>query len=292
MLSLLDEVDATWALRRRNGMVSGEAIVHHVRDDNERTQRKEQSDGVVVETRQTIERVADKRLVLEEEELSRVLRIARKKGSTLSATIREAWDGDLLMTTAKTKPERATGAHVTTIGSITPQELRQDFSRVDLENGFANRFLFVASRRARMLIRPPRVPEEVRNGLVAALREVREHVRMQSDEESELELPEAAWESWASIRPEIEREVEAAVCKRGRLPRPAVDRSGYHASPPPPCTPTSTAKADRPRGRCGEPRVSLRDSPSWSRSVHGGPTRHPTVRHHRVSIHGRRDRIR
>ena len=49
--------------------------------------------------------------------------------TTLSATIREAWDRDVLMTTAKTLPERASGAHVTILGHITPEELRRELPR-------------------------------------------------------------------------------------------------------------------------------------------------------------------
>ncbi len=124
VFSVLDDVDPAWTACRKMGIASGEAVVHHVRDDTERVRRKRHSGGPVVETTVTLEGVADKRLLLIEEEFSRVLRLARKDGTTLSATLREAWDHDVLMTTSKTAAERATGAHVTVIGHITPEEQR------------------------------------------------------------------------------------------------------------------------------------------------------------------------
>ena len=157
VFSLLDQVDPSWRLRRKNGIASGEAIVHQVRDDVVRIRRVKKSDGTETETGETVEGEKDKRLLLKEEEFSRVLRLARRDGATLSATIREAWDSSTLMTTSKVAPETATNAHVTIIGHITPEELRKYLSDTELANGFANRFLLVCSRRSKRLSRPPRL---------------------------------------------------------------------------------------------------------------------------------------
>ena len=45
----------------------------------------------------------------------------------------------------------ATGAHISIIGHITVDELRARINRTELANGFANRFLFVLSRRSKVL---------------------------------------------------------------------------------------------------------------------------------------------
>ena len=53
----------------RTGIASGEAIVHHVRDDVEIVRKTKKSDGSKVEARETVQGVADKRLLLVFEDL-------------------------------------------------------------------------------------------------------------------------------------------------------------------------------------------------------------------------------
>ena len=48
-------------------------------------------------------------------------------------------------------PLKATGAHISIIGHITIQELLGRLSRIEMGNGFANRFLFVLVRRSKFL---------------------------------------------------------------------------------------------------------------------------------------------
>ncbi len=211
VFSILDDVDPAWTACRKMGIASGEAVVHHVRDDTEHVRRKRHSGGPVVETAVTLEGVADKRLLLIEEEFSRVIRLARKEGTTLSATLREAWDHDVLMTTSKTAAERATGAHVTVIGHITPEELRRELTSTEISNGFANRFLFVLSRRSKRLSLPPKLSVEARAGLVEPLRTVKAHWEGEARSGSgEIHLAERSRDIWRSLKPEIEEEAEQA----------------------------------------------------------------------------------
>jgi hypothetical protein len=210
VLSLLDDVDPAWKACRKAGIASGEAIVHHVRDDRERVRRRRQADGTVIETAETTEGVRDKRLLLLEEEFSRVLRLARMEGSTLSATIREAWDSDTIMTTSKTAPERATGAHVVILGHITPEELRRELRAGEIANGFANRFLFACSRRSKHLSLPPRLDATVRTALVERLRRVRSFVETIPGDAARVELSRAAAKTWSTMKREVEEEAEWA----------------------------------------------------------------------------------
>jgi len=209
VFSLLDDVDVSWQECRRSGIASGEAIVHHVRDDTVRLRRVRQPDGGSLESQEVLGGVADKRLLVLEEEFSRVLRLARKEGTTLSATLREAWDHDVLMTTSKTSTEKATGAHVTVIGHITPEELRRELSSVEISNGFANRFLFVCSRRSKHLSLPARLDVTLRTRLVEALRAVRDHWR-ERGATAAIELGAEARGDWAILKPEIEAEADRA----------------------------------------------------------------------------------
>ena len=68
-------------------------------------------------------------------------RIARRDGYILSRVLRDGWDRGDLGTLTKTSPARATGAHISLIGHITADELRDLFGRhrtaVDISRALA-----------------------------------------------------------------------------------------------------------------------------------------------------------
>jgi hypothetical protein len=72
-------------------------------------------------------------------------------GNTLSAVLRQSWDGGSLGTLTKNSPARATGAHVSLIGHITKDELRRYLSTTEMANGFGNRNLWACARRSKEL---------------------------------------------------------------------------------------------------------------------------------------------
>jgi Protein of unknown function (DUF3987) len=95
--------------------------------------------------------VPDKRLLVVEPELASVLEQTRPEGNTLSATLRQAWDGGKLDTLVKNCRATATEVHVSVIGHITPEELRRKLTATEQANGFANRFLWIYARRSKEL---------------------------------------------------------------------------------------------------------------------------------------------
>ncbi len=88
-----------------------------------------------------------------------------REGNTLSATIRQAWDGGRLRTMTKNSPTRATGAHISIIGHITKAELLRHLGDTEAANGFANRFLWLVVRRSKELPFGGDVPPEDLKGL-------------------------------------------------------------------------------------------------------------------------------
>ena len=80
-----------------------------------------------------------------------MLKTASRDISTLSPTLRSAWDGRPLAILTRSAPARATDPHITLIGHITATELRHHVSAVELANGLLNRFLLIACRRVRLL---------------------------------------------------------------------------------------------------------------------------------------------
>jgi len=164
--SVYEAVAVDWEMNRvLSGLSSGEGLIHHVRDPREGTAKDKQTGKV--ETITIDEGVEDKRLLVIEPEFASVLRRAKMETSTLSTVIRTSWDTGTLRTMTKNNPAQATGAHVSIIGHITPEELRSDLTPTEALNGFGNRFLWVCSRRSKTL--PDGGNKEALNAALAAL---------------------------------------------------------------------------------------------------------------------------
>ena len=97
----------------------------------------------------------DKRLLVIETEYAQLLRVVSRQGSIVSPTVRQAWDGKPLQQTVKHNPIKATNHHIGIIGHCTAEELAADLRRVDMANGFGNRFLWIWSERCELLPDPP-----------------------------------------------------------------------------------------------------------------------------------------
>lgn len=136
---ILERIDADWASTRLgHGYTSGEGLIADLADDSI-------SGGTITPG------VSDKRLFWTEGEFGSVLTIMARDGNTLSAHVRQAWDGKTLAGRSKNKPLRATNPHVSIVGHITVVEAVDLLSSVNAANGFGNRFLWVCARRSKVL---------------------------------------------------------------------------------------------------------------------------------------------
>jgi hypothetical protein len=151
--SVMSQADMEWAADRvQTGLSSGEGLIWAVRDPiHARHPVKEGGRITGYEEVEADPGVRDKRLLVYEPEFANVLKQTERQGNTLSPLLRHAWDGRDLRSMTKNSPARATGAHVSLIGHITDQELRRYLTATESANGFANRFLFVCVKRARLL---------------------------------------------------------------------------------------------------------------------------------------------
>ncbi len=149
----LRDADPDWAKDRiASGLASGEGIVHAIRDPVVRNEPIREGKQIVDYAPVVVdEGIADKRLLVVESELGAALRACRREQSTLSPMLRLAWDGGKLRTLSKNSPETATDPHVSVIGHIVVEELRKLMSDADVYGGLANRFLWILSRRSRLL---------------------------------------------------------------------------------------------------------------------------------------------
>jgi hypothetical protein len=124
---LLGAVDEHWEdTRIVAGLGSGEALVEAAGDE-------------------------DRRVMVLEAEFARLLAVASREGTTISAHLRNAWDFGRLSNRKVGKKIEVTGAHVSMVGHITAEELRRRLDDTEIANGFANRILWVCARRSKTL---------------------------------------------------------------------------------------------------------------------------------------------
>lgn len=133
----------------QSGLSSGEGLIWHVRDAVEKLVKNKTTGEMEPEV--VDPGIADKRLLVQESEYASVLRVAGRDGNTLSAILRDAWDKGRLQTMTKNSAAKATGAHVSVIGHVTADELRRELSSTEAGNGFANRFLWLCTKRSQEL---------------------------------------------------------------------------------------------------------------------------------------------
>ena len=111
--------------------------------------------------------INDKRLCVFESEFVNVLHQGKREGNTLSAALRDAWDGVSIKPATKSAKVGATDPHIAIVGAVTPSELRTSMAARELTNGFANRFVMIFAERTRMVPFPEATSQEVVNDLAA-----------------------------------------------------------------------------------------------------------------------------
>lgn len=139
LISALDEDFAKANIA--SGLSSGQGLIYHVRDPLPAAEDAKPADAGV----------ADKRLLILESEFAGPLKQMHGDSNTLSAVIRDAWDGYSLRTLTRRDAMVATDPHVSIIGQITGEELHHRLHGTELSNGFANRFLVAWTQRSRVL---------------------------------------------------------------------------------------------------------------------------------------------
>jgi hypothetical protein len=127
--------------------------------------------------------IEDKRLWVVESEFANVLHQGRRDGNTLSAALRDCWDGISLKPATKSNRLYASHPHLSLVGAITPTELLGLMTTRELTNGFANRFLMIWAERSKILAFPEATPQETVDALAARIMNILEFV--QADRVSE-----------------------------------------------------------------------------------------------------------
>jgi len=182
---LFRTVDNKWSARiQAGGLSSGEGLVYAVRDP---TYSREETDGRYREV-ESDPGVLDKRLFVRQSEFHGALQNMKRNGNNLSAMIRDGWDRGELNSMTKNSPLHATNAHISIVASITPEELRRSLAD-EIDNGFANRFLWCCSKRSKYLPSGGRLFDldltDFRNRFGLRLDQVKKYTDIRRDPEAE-----------------------------------------------------------------------------------------------------------
>jgi Primase C terminal 2 (PriCT-2) len=174
-------------LNRSSGLSSGEGLIQAVRDPT--TRIKDAEEEIIDQG------VADKRLLIIEEELSRVLRVMARPENILSTVLRSVWDGIDLSTMTKS-PVRATAPHISIIAHTTKADIVKYLNSTEAANGFGNRFMFWLTKRSKLLPRGGSVDERVIEDLVGSLDAAVNFAVGTGGREMRIGMDNDAWALW------------------------------------------------------------------------------------------------
>jgi hypothetical protein len=151
---VLEPVEPDWLAKRvQGGLASGEGMVYAIRDEV-LGRNPIRGKGGKIESYQEIiadHGEPDKRLLCIEEEYAGVLRMLERQGNSLSARIRDAWQGKPIGSLTKHSPTKCREPHVGIIGHVTDDEIRRYLTTTEMANGFGNRHLWFCVRRSKSL---------------------------------------------------------------------------------------------------------------------------------------------
>jgi hypothetical protein len=168
VLSLIEIVQPGFRDRVLRGLSTGQGLIQAL------IKKQPGNEDAGNETEAPSEAIAPAALV-EISEFAELLAVMGREENTLSAVLRDAWDGKSLAVLTRKEPLRVTNVSLAQIAHITSAELTKKLTSTDRANGFANRFLFVFSKRAQSLPNPDTsrldctvVAEEIRAALSAS----------------------------------------------------------------------------------------------------------------------------
>jgi hypothetical protein len=130
--------------------------------------------------------IEDKRLLVVESEFANVLHQSKRDGNTLSAALRDAWDGTENRPAVKTCRVWASEPHVGIIADVTPSELRELMQKRELTNGFANRFIFFWAEGNKAIPFPKQTPNSAVTELADRVAQVLKFAKADHHEEKDV----------------------------------------------------------------------------------------------------------
>ena len=179
VFSVMEKLDPFFDSHVLGGLSTGEGLIKTLAD-----KRKESPQ-------------AAERFLVMLPEFASLLSVMRREGNTMSAVIRQAWDGGRLEVRTRKEPLSIDNVNISMIAHVTPEELLNSLTATDRANGFANRFLILCVRRSKFL---PEGGGEINPGAIVA----RLHAAVDAAKSRGLiERDPAARELWADEYPRL-----------------------------------------------------------------------------------------
>lgn len=150
----------------------------------------------------------DKRLWVIESEFSNVLHQAKRDGNTLSSSLRDAWDGSDIKPAIKNGRTWVSAPHIGIHANITPGELKALLTSREMNNGFANRFLFIWAESTAEVAFPQATPEHIIDALARETMAVLYFAKGKypdTQNSHEMSLSVAAKDYYTAIYPSVNR---------------------------------------------------------------------------------------
>ncbi len=166
------------------GLGSGEGLVGYFRREQEQAEEAG--------------RTPEHRALVFESEMGRLLAVMNREGSTLSPTLRDAWDGSPLGRFLAREGFLVPWHHVGLLAHVTATELRAKLADVDGANGYGNRHLWLAVRRSRLVPFPTNPTP-----LVTPYLEPLRSALLATRTPGELTLSDDAADAWESFYAEL-----------------------------------------------------------------------------------------
>lgn len=211
----LDPVERIFELAERRATISelnvspgplssGEGLINAVRDAAEPV---EDEDDSKKRKQKPDQGVQDKRLLVVEAEFAGALRAMQRQGNNISAIIRTAWDKGNIAPLTRHNPVKTTGAHIAILGHITQQELLTLMEKVEVWNGFANRFLWFCARRSKEVAFPEAMNKDIVSDIATRLATAIQHAQ----KERTLNFHPEVAEIWKRVYPNLTQEIDGIV---------------------------------------------------------------------------------
>jgi hypothetical protein len=182
---------------------SGEGIVYSIRDQIKgipKTGRRKKASQEAQPEIVFDQGVSDKRKLCCEEEISSTLKMTKRQGNTLTEIYRKAWDSpSKIHTLNKNSPLSASDPHISLVGHSNKDEILSTFDKILISNGFANRILWCASKRAKLLPNAEYLDWNDHPDVIATLREVFRQRFANTDEPFRFYKTPAANALWEKI---------------------------------------------------------------------------------------------
>jgi 5S rRNA maturation endonuclease (ribonuclease M5) len=142
VLEIIERAQSGFKNRMLNGLSTGQGLIAALIKN--KPEGKEQ-------TEETIADPIAASVLIEISEFSELLAVMKRDENTLTAVLRNAWDGRPLSVLTRNQPLRVKNVSLATIAHITLTELLKKLTSTDIANGFANRYIFIWMERIKFL---------------------------------------------------------------------------------------------------------------------------------------------